>query len=57
MRYFGIRINAEGYLNYHYIALQNEDAFDVLPIKYPHCIFVFLMDQILGYGKMRPGAL
>ena len=57
VRFFDIGINEEGYWNYNQIALQVEDVFDVLAIKYPQYDIVLLMDQSSGHGKMRDGAL
>ena len=57
MRFFDVGVNEEGYWNYNQIALQVEDVFDVLAIKYPQYDIVLLMDQSSGHGKMRDGAL
>ena len=57
VRFFDVGINEEGYWNYNQIALQVEDVFDVLAIKYPQYDIVLLMDQSSGHGKMRDGAL
>ena len=57
VRFFDVGINEEGYWNYNQIALQVEDVFDALAIKYPQYVIVFLMDQSSGHGKMRDGAL
>ena len=39
------------------MALQIEDAFDVLSVKYPGFNFVILMDQSSGHGKKMEGGL
>jgi len=57
VRFFDVGINEEGYWNYNQIALQVEDVFDALAIKYPQYDIVFMMDQSSGHGKMREGAL
>ena len=57
MQFFDVGINEEGCWNYNQIALQIEDVFDVLAIKYPQYDILLLMDQSSGHGKMRDGAL
>ncbi len=57
MRFFDVGINEEGYWNYNQIALQVEDVFDELAIKYPQYDIVLLMDQSSGHGKMREGII
>ena len=39
------------------MALQVEDVFDVLSVKFPEYDFLFLMDQSSGHGRMREDAL
>ena len=39
------------------MALQNEDAFDILSQVYPDYDFCFIMDQSSGCGKMAEDAL
>ena len=39
------------------MALQIEDAFDVLSVKYPDFDFTILMDQSSGHGKKMEGGL
>ena len=36
---------------------KNEDAFNVLAIKYPHCDFLMLTDQSCGHGKRKEDGL
>ena len=50
-------MNEEGYWNYNHVALQVEDVFDVLSIKYPSYDLLFVLDQSSGHGRMREGAL
>ena len=57
VQYFDVGMHNEGYWNYHRMALQNEDAFDVLSVVFPNCDFVLLMDQSSGHGKRRQGGL
>ena len=47
----------EGFWNYDQMALQVEDVFDVLAIKYPAYDFLFMLDQSSGHGRMREGSL
>ena len=47
----------EGYWNYNHIALQVEDVFDILSIKFPGYYFCFLLDQSSGHGRQREGSL
>ena len=39
------------------MALQMEDAADVLGVVYPECDIMFLMDQSSGHGKAAKGAI
>ena len=39
------------------MALQVENVFDVLSIKYPEYDFLFMLDQSSGHGRMREGLL
>jgi len=57
VRFFDVGINEEGYWNYFHMALQIEDMFDILSIKYPESNFVVLMDQSSGHGKRMEGGL
>ena len=57
IQFFDLGTNKEGYWNYNHIALQVEDMFDVLSIKYPNYDFVLMLDQSSGHGRMREGAL
>ena len=57
VRYFEVGVMGEGYWNFHHMALQTEDAFDVLAIIYPHCDIVKLTDQSSGHGKAVKDAL
>ena len=57
IQYFDLGMNEEGYWNYNHVALQVEDIFDVLSIKYPSYDFLFMLDQSSGHGRMREGAL
>ena len=51
LQYFEVGVMGQGYWNFHHMALQTEDAFDVLSIVYPHCDFIKLTDQSSGHGK------
>ena len=57
IQYFNIGINEEGHWNYNHIALQVEDVFDILSIKFPGYDFCFLLDKNSGYGRQREGSL
>lgn len=57
IRYFELGMNHDGYWNYNHMALQNEDSFHVLSIKYPNYDFFFIMDNSSGHGKMAENAL
>ena len=57
VQFFDLEINEEGCWNYFHMALQIEDAFDVLSIKYPDYDFMILMDQSSGHGKRMEGGL
>lgn len=57
VRFFDIGMNEEGYWNFNHMALQVEDVFDVLSVKFPEYDFLFLMDQSSGHGRMREDAL
>ena len=57
IRYFEVGIMREGYWNFHHMALQIEDMFDVLAVIYPHCDYVLLMDQSSGHGRSVKDAL
>jgi len=46
IQYFDLGMHNEGYWTYNHIALQMEDAFDVLSIVFPHCDFVFLAGEL-----------
>ena len=50
-------VNNEGFWDYHQMALQLEDAVDVLSVKYPDYDFVVLMDQSSDHKKKREGGL
>ena len=43
----------EGYWNYNHIALQMEDVYDILSVRFPHCDFAILIDQSSGHRKRR----
>ena len=45
IKYFDMGINNKGFWDYHQMALQIEDAFDVLRVKYPEADLLVLMDQ------------
>ncbi len=45
-----------GIMNYDQICVQVEDVYDILAIKYPLFIFLLLLDQSSGHGKMTQGA-
>ena len=53
IKYIDMGVNNEGFWDYHQMALQVEDAFDVLRVKYPEADFLILMDQSAGHGKKR----
>ena len=57
IKYFEIGANNEGYWGYGQMALQNEDAFDVLSVCYPHCDFLLLADKSSGHTKSREDGL
>ena len=57
VRFFEVGVNLEGFWNYDQMALQVEDVYDVLAIKYPNYDFLFIFDQSSGHGKMRVGSL
>ena len=57
IQYFELGIQNEGYWNYNHIALQCEDIFDILCVKYPHCDFTLLMDHSAGHQKKLRGGL
>jgi len=42
MQFFDVGINNGGYWGYNHMAPQQEDAFDVLRVIYPHCDFAML---------------
>ena len=50
VRFFDLGINEEGYWNYFHIALQIEDAFNVLSVKYPNFNF-FLIERYIKQMK------
>ena len=51
IRYFEVGVMGEGYWNYDHMALQTEDAFDMLAVVYLHCDYIKLTDQSSGHGK------
>jgi len=55
VQFFDLGINEEGYWNYFHMALQIEDIFDVLTIKYPYYDVLILVDQSSGHGKKWRG--
>ncbi len=57
IRFFDVGVNLEGLWNYDQMALQVEDIFDVLAIKYPQFDILFLFDQSSDHGRMRKGSL
>ena len=57
VKFFDLGINEEVYWNYFHMALQIEDIFDVLTIKFPGYDFLILMDQSSGHGKKMEGGL
>ena len=57
VRFFDLGINEEGYRDYFHMALQIEDTFDVLSIKYPMHDFVILMDQSSGHVRKMGGVM
>ena len=57
IQYFELGVQNEGYWDYHHMALQMEDAYDVLRVIHPHCNFVTQMDQSAGHGKRREDGL
>ena len=54
---FDFGVNQDGFWSYHHMALQNEDAFDILSVVYPYSDFVILMDQSSGHTKKRENGL
>ena len=60
MKFFDVGINEEGYWNNNQIALQVEDVYDALSIKFNddnNVDFILMIDQSSGHGHMREGAL
>ena len=57
IKFFNLGVNLEGYWNFDQMALQVEDIYNVLVVKYPHFDFFLLLDQSSGHGKMREGSL
>ena len=57
MRFFDVGVNLEGFWNNDRMALQVEDIYDVLAVKFPHYDFLLMLDQSSGHGQMREGAL
>ena len=57
VRFFDVGVNLEGFWNYDQMALQVEDVYDVLSVKFPNYDFLFMLDQSSGHGKMREGSL
>ena len=47
----------EGYWDFHHMALQMEDTYDVLKVTHPHCDFVVEMDRSAGHDKTRQDGL
>lgn len=45
IRYFDLGLHNEGLWNYDHMALQNEDAFDILSQVFPDYDFCFIMEQ------------
>ena len=48
IQYFDLGLQNDGYWGFHHIALQSEDIFDVLRVKYPECDFTMMMDSSAG---------
>ena len=40
IQYFELGVQNEGYWDYHYMALQMKDAYDVLRVIQPQCDFI-----------------
>ncbi len=57
MRFFDVGINLEGFWNYDQMALQVEDMYDVVSVKFPQYNFLLLLDQSSGHGRMREESL
>ena len=57
VNFFNIGINEESYWNYFHIALQIEDMFNVISVKYPEYNFVVLIFKYSGHGKRMEGGL
>ncbi len=57
VRFFDLGFNEEGYWNYFHMALQIEDVFNVLSIKYPDFDFLLFRDQSSDHGKEMEGGL
>ena len=57
VRFFDVGVNLEGFWNYDKMALQVEDVYNVLSVKYPEYDFQFILDQSSGHGKTREGSL
>ena len=52
-----VGVNLEGFWNYDQMALQVEDVYDVLAIKYPAYDFLMMLDQSSDHGRMRQESL
>ncbi len=57
IRFFDVGVNLEGFWNYDQMAIQVEDVYDVLCVKYPQFDFLFILDQSSGHGEMRESSL
>ena len=57
IQYFELGVQNEGYWDFNHMALQMEDAYDVLQAIHPHCDFVVEMDRSAGHGKKREDGL
>ena len=57
VRFFDAGVNLEGFWNYNQMALQVEDIYKILCVKYPQFDFLFMLDQSSGHRRMREGLL
>ena len=57
VRFFEVGVNLEDFSNSDQMALQVEDVYDVLVVKFLEYDFLFMFDQTSGHGKMREGSL
>ena len=57
VEYFDVGIQHQGYWTHDHIALQSEDAYDILSSLYPNYEIVVIMDSSTGHKKKQPTVL